>query len=186
MRMNATQVIVGSGLGKGVAEAVPGIERVGPDVQHRTQDAVRDVVAVGPGDRGAGRDPQRRRGEGEVVDRHLHRCVGAGRRQAGAGGGSKDKQAEKRSPLHRDHPASGVSTMASGESVRTKLALAVPRTWRSSPGGTVIGPGPFAVPGAGCGNAVERAVWNATWPSTFCSTWWMCPFSTVTEPNLRM
>src|ERR1700756_4979005 len=38
-----------------------------------------------------------------------------------------------------------------------------------------------AVPGAGCGKAVERAVWNVTLPSTFCMIWWMWPLSTVTE-----
>ena len=27
------------------------------------------------------------------------------------------------------------------------------------------------------------AVWKATLPSTFCNTWWMWPFNTVTEPN---
>ena len=36
--------------------------------------------------------------------------------------------------------------------------------------GTFIGPGDGAVPGAGCGNAVERAVWKVTLPSTFCIT----------------
>ena len=39
------------------------------------------------------------------------------------------------------------------------------------------------MPGAGCGNAVERAVWKVTLPSTFCISWWMWPLSTVTEPN---
>ena len=48
---------------------------------------------------------------------------------------------------------------------------------------TVIGPGEGAVPGAGCGKAVERAVWKVTLPSTFCIAWWMWPLSTVTEPN---
>src|SRR3954451_19730370 len=52
-----------------------------------------------------------------------------------------------------------------------------------SAGTSLIGPGEGAVPGAGCGKAVERAVWKAMLPSTFCMTWWMCPFSTVTEPN---
>jgi hypothetical protein len=37
--------------------------------------------------------------------------------------------------------------------------------------------------GAGCGKAVERAVWKVTLPSTFCITWWMWPLSTVTEPK---
>ena len=40
-----------------------------------------------------------------------------------------------------------------------------------------------ALPGAGCGNAVERAVWKVMFPSTFCRIWWMWPLSTVTEPN---
>src|SRR3989442_1648781 len=42
-----------------------------------------------------------------------------------------------------------------------------------------------ALPGAGCGNAVDIAVWNDTLPSTFRSTWWMWPFNTVTEPKRR-
>ena len=29
------------------------------------------------------------------------------------------------------------------------------------------------------------AVWKARLPSTFCITWWMWPFSTVTEPKRR-
>ena len=41
----------------------------------------------------------------------------------------------------------------------------------------------FFVPGAGCGNAVDIAVWKATLPSTFWSTWWMWPLRTVTEPK---
>ena len=39
-----------------------------------------------------------------------------------------------------------------------------------SPAATFIGPGEGAEPGAGWGNAVERAVWKATLPSTFCMT----------------
>ena len=42
---------------------------------------------------------------------------------------------------------------------------------------------PQPAPGAGCGNAVDIAVWRVTCPSTFCITWWMCPFSTETDPN---
>ena len=37
------------------------------------------------------------------------------------------------------------------------------------------------MPGAGCGNAVDAAVWKVTLPSTFWMIWWMCPLSTVTE-----
>ena len=32
---------------------------------------------------------------------------------------------------------------------------------------------------------MERAVWNVIWPSTFCTIWWIWPFSTVTEPKRR-
>lgn len=56
--------------------------------------------------------------------------------------------------------------MASGALPRTRETVVMPRYLRNSPAGTVIGPGEDAVPGAGCGKAVERAVWNATWPST--------------------
>ena len=35
---------------------------------------------------------------------------------------------------------------------------------------TPVRPGDGAVPGAGCGKAVERAVWKAQLPSTFCMT----------------
>jgi len=41
---------------------------------------------------------------------------------------------------------------------------------RSLSSATFIGPGEGAEPGAGCGNAVERAVWKVTLPSTFCMT----------------
>ena len=44
-------------------------------------------------------------------------------------------------------------------------------------------PGPS--PARGCGNAVERAVWNRILPSTFCTIWWIWPFSTVTDPKRR-
>ena len=54
---------------------------------------------------------------------------------------------------------------------------------RSLSSATFIGPGDGAVPGAGCGKAVERAVWKVTLPSTFCMIWWMWPLSTVTEPK---
>ena len=73
--------------------------------------------------------------------------------------------------------------MASRCSPCLKVMLAVPSIMRSFSSGTFIGPGDGAVPGAGCGKAVERAVWKVTLPSTFCITWWMWPLSTVTEPK---
>jgi len=48
-----------------------------------------------------------------------------------------------------------------------KLMVAVPRRVRSLSSATFIGPGEGAVPGAGCGKAVDRAVWKVTLPSTF-------------------
>ena len=64
------------------------------------------------------------------------------------------------------------------------VTLAMPSMLRSLSAGTsFIGPGEGAVPGAGCGNAVERAVWNVTLPSTFCIIWWIWPLRTVTEPK---
>ena len=53
------------------------------------------------------------------------------------------------------------------------MMLAVPSMVRSLPSATFIGPGEGAAPGAGCGNAVERAVWKVRLPSTFCITWWI-------------
>ena len=78
---------------------------------------------------------------------------------------------------------SGASMMASRCSFCLNVTLAMPSIVRSLSPGTFIGPGEGAVPGAGCGNAVERAVWNVTLPSTFCMTWWIWPLSTVTEPK---
>jgi len=48
-----------------------------------------------------------------------------------------------------------------------KVTSATPSTERSLALSTFIGPGEAAVPGAGCGKAVERAVWKVTLPSTF-------------------
>src|ERR1700722_2925423 len=63
----------------------------------------------------------------------------------------------------------------------------MPRYLCNSPGGTsFIGPGAGAAPGAGCGNAVDAAVWNVTLPSTFWMIWWMCPLSTVTAEALQV
>src|SRR5215470_3073067 len=66
--------------------------------------------------------------------------------------------------------ASGLSTIASGFMPSVYCTWRTPSRRRSSPASTFIGPGLGAAPGAGCGNAVERAEWNVTLPSTFCST----------------
>jgi hypothetical protein len=64
-----------------------------------------------------------------------------------------------------------LSVMASGWVPRFTATVAMPSTLRSLSSGTFIGPGEGALPGAGCGKAVERAVWNVTAPSTFCMIW---------------
>ena len=62
--------------------------------------------------------------------------------------------------------------------------VAVPSRVRSlSRRATFIGPGAGAVPGAGCGKAVERAVWKVDVAFNLLLTWWMWPLSTVTEPK---
>src|SRR6185312_4235125 len=75
--------------------------------------------------------------------------------------------------VHFNHgcaQASGESTMARRRSFCLNVMLAVPSIVRSLSSATFIGPGDGALPGAGCGNAVERAVWKVTLPSTFCIT----------------
>ena len=58
--------------------------------------------------------------------------------------------------------------IASGRPPIRTSTLAMPSTVRSWSAGTIIGPGDGALPGAGCGKAVDRAVWKVTLPSTFC------------------
>src|SRR6185369_16033501 len=65
-------------------------------------------------------------------------------------------------------PINGASTSARRSSPGTKFTWQTPNTERSFSAVTTIGPADGAVPGAGWGNAVDRAVWNATCPSTFC------------------
>src|SRR6185437_10707784 len=74
-------------------------------------------------------------------------------------------------PILPDQLWSGVSTIASRCSFCLKVTLAMPSMARSRSAGTFIGPGDGALPGAGCGNAVERAVWKVMLPSTFCMIW---------------
>ena len=74
----------------------------------------------------------------------------------------------------REQPAyaalNGDSTTARLCDPATKLTLRIPSTSRSLSAGTFMGPGEAALPGAGCGKAVDIAEWNVTFPSTFCIT----------------
>src|SRR6202030_3694970 len=190
MRVNVAEVLKGTRRGERERKAVVGVERLrsGKGVVG-CGDAMRDVVLVGPGHRGAGLHRQLLRREGEIVDRHGGRrglCAGD---HDVAGQARPDDRAKHGRDKSRSHhlcspqALSGESMMASRCSFCLNVTLAMPSMLRSWLSGTFIGPGDGAAPGAGCGNAVERAVWNVTLPSTFCITWWMWPLSTVTEPN---
>ena len=63
------------------------------------------------------------------------------------------------------------------------MTSVMPNTVGRISGATFMGPGLGAAPGAGCGKAVDVAVWKVTFPSTFFSVWWIWPLSTVTEPK---
>src|ERR1700734_4085937 len=122
-------------------------------------DAVRNVIAIEPGYRGADCHGQRYRRELEIVDHDPRVSIGGGE-AADHDDQPHPEHAEQRPvpgkiarpslPKHRTllHAASGVSTMASGVFADTRLTLAMPRYCFSSPAGTNIGPGLFAVPGA--------------------------------------
>ena len=56
------------------------------------------------------------------------------------------------------YEANATSVTANGSLPWWKATVRTPRYLRRSPGGTSIGPGEGAVPGTGCGKAVERAV----------------------------
>src|SRR5437762_1254815 len=128
------------------------------------------------------------RSERELVDVHLQV------RSLRQGSGKPNRHCKTRDSKHgRDtdlachcyspQRCSGWSMIASRCCPRLKVTSVTPSTERSLSSATFIGPGEGAVPGAGCGKAVDNAVWKVTLPSTFCITWWMWPFNTVTEPK---
>src|SRR5262249_19942209 len=159
------------------------VQRFRPEIVERNH-RMRDVVLIGPGDGRPRFDLQLLGPEREISD--LDGGVfGPGRRrgQKENGRGAGNNTVGKRLDHVCTQPCSGVSMMARRCSFCLKVTLAMPSMPRSLSSGTFIGPGDGADPGAGCGNAVERAVWNVTLPSTFCMTWWMWPLSTVIEPN---
>src|SRR4029079_1419497 len=143
-----------------------------------------DVVLIRPGDSGTGFDLQLLRPEGEVADLDRDLFRGCRRRDVEIRRRDAGHEQSRQGFYHRHgrpHFWIGVSMMARRCSFCLKVTLAMPSMPRNFSSGTFIGPGDGAVPGTGCGNAVERAVWKVTLPSTFCMTWWMCPLSTVTE-----
>ena len=64
--------------------------------------------------------------------------------------------------------SSGVLVIARALLPCLTATLVIPSTVRSFSAGTSKGPGEGTVRGAGCGKAVDLAVWKVTWPSTFC------------------
>src|SRR5258708_11061131 len=193
VRMQGAKILVDARCRERERVFVVGVHHLGSERLAGRRDGVRDVVLVDPGDGGPGFDGQVLRTEGEIVDLH-HRLRRGG--SFGHGGErsqqGKLKQAgeERRAQRRLFHccasvfqPLSGASTIASRCWPGMKVILAMPSTVRSLSSSTFMGPGDGAAPGAGCGKAVERAVWKVTLPSTFSMIWWMWPLSTVTEPK---
>src|SRR4051812_8450896 len=72
------------------------------------------------------------------------------------------------SALFLAHPSSVASTTASIFPDSVYSTRVSPSMLRNFSAGTfLMGPGDSAFPGSGCGNAVERAVWNVMFPSVF-------------------
>src|SRR5512144_2194540 len=133
-----------------------------------------NVVLICPGHGSPGLHFQFLWSESEVaaLDRDLfRRCrrrgVEIGRRDAG------HEQSRQGCDHRHDRPHFwiGVSMMARRCSFCLKVTQAMPSMLRNLSSGTFIGPGDGAAPGAGCGKAVDRAVWKVTLPSTFCMAW---------------
>src|SRR5690349_3423433 len=170
MRVKSAEIGIVAGLPGGEAVAVAGIERLRAERTVAGDDEVRDVVVVLEGNGRARLYHQDRRGKGEIVDFHQHRLRRMERRrghegetEAGAEGGmaaGTELLAEHGDFLSSRAQASVLSTIASSSLPFLMATSVTPSRPRSLPEGTVIGPGDFAVPGAGCGKAVERAVWK--------------------------
>ena len=140
------------------------------------------VVVVDPGHGRPGLHRDALGNERELVDLDFCGCrrrglSGNSARYANKHDRKRGGDAERADGAHdRDVPlqrCSGWSMMASRCCPRLKVTSVMPRTERSLSSATFIGPGEGAAPGAGCGNAVDIAVWKVTLPSTFCMIWWM-------------
>src|SRR5262249_18652041 len=160
MRMQGTKVLVGARCRERECVRGIGIERFGSEVVG-WHNRVRNVVLVGPGDRGPRFHFQFLRTKGEVPD--LDGNIRRQGRRRGQEEHGRDASNEKLCQrFDGDHDCtqlcSGVSMMARRCSFCTNVTLAMPSMLRSLSPGTFMGPGEGAVPGDGCGKAVERAV----------------------------
>ena len=66
--------------------------------------------------------------------------------------------------------SSGMSVIAMGCLTSWNDIRERPSSFFNRSASTFIGPGDGAEPGAGCGKAVDIAVWKVMCPSTFCIT----------------
>src|ERR1700730_7150648 len=126
-----------------------------------------NVVVVDPGDGRASLYCDALRSEGELVNNYIR--VRSLRRD---GGGRRCEQGSRKRGCNVNlacyccshdgnllpQPCSGLSMIASRCCPRLKVTSVTPRRERSLSSGTFIGPGEGAVPGAGCGKAVDMAV----------------------------
>src|SRR5262249_8626246 len=148
---------------------------------------MRDIVFVGPRHCCPGLHLQLLRTKGEVayLDGNIVRPSRRGGKYDQCHHARDDAVGQRLRLLGhgRTHHCSGVSMMARRCSFCLNVTLAIPSIVRNLSSGTFMGPGDGADPGAGCGNAVERAVWKVTLPSPFCLARWIWPLRTVTEPN---
>src|SRR5262245_22188580 len=161
MRMQRTKIFIGTRRRERKRVRAVGIEHLGAEVVGR-HNRVRDVVLVSPGDGRSRFDPHFLRTKGEVSDLDCCRIRRPDwrRRQEEEGRDTRNYNVLYR--FRFDHvgtqPCNDVSMMARRCSFCLKVTLAMPSMPRSLSSGTFMGPGDGAVPGAGCGNAVERAV----------------------------
>src|ERR1700691_1859192 len=194
LRMQPAEVAERAGTGERVGIRVVRIEWLRPEGLVIFDHGVGNVVVIDELDRRSHRDRQFPRPEREVVDRDNIRILrvflcrerterhhrsddGAqqhGNHQGAAGDKSSRCGAQMAIQIFHvqisDQPASVLSTKASGLLPCSTVTVESPSMDRSWSEGTTIGPGEGALPGAGCGKAVDSAVWKVMLPSTFCAS----------------
>src|ERR1700720_3896483 len=138
MRMHVAEVLKGTRRGERERKAIVGVERLrsGKGVVG-CADAMRDIVLVGPGPRGAGLYGHCLRREGEIIDRdRTRRARRPGDQDAASQARTHDRAKHGCSKyrshhLHSPQACSGVSMMARRCSFCLKVMLAVPSMVRS-------------------------------------------------------
>src|SRR3984957_4790159 len=190
VRMQTAEIIERTGRGERVGIRVVSVERLRAEGKFLLYHRVRNVVVIDELDRRSHSDRQFLRREREVVERdnvrvlrrdraeRQHRSDDGTQKDGNDQGATEDKSGRCGARmaiqiLHvkiSDQPASVLSTNASGLLPCTTATVESPSMERSWSAGTTIGPGEGALPGAGCGKAVDNAVWKVILPSTFCAS----------------